>query len=152
MPLRIPLIISWCVILNSLPGNSRVAMTAALEWVCMTASAPAFQKKKPVFPRHSVGMWVCVCVKALDLEWYFLYGGYIYIYIVFCCRSLYRHIITLVCGGSKQCGPLISKCLRSTSPTLRNVIYPTGIQAPSHDKPPFLPTWPCSSVPAFTFS
>lgn len=32
-PLRTPLIISWCVMQNSLPGNSKVAMTAAFECV-----------------------------------------------------------------------------------------------------------------------
>lgn len=40
-PFRIPLIISWCVMRNSLPGNIRVAMTAAFECVWITARAPA---------------------------------------------------------------------------------------------------------------
>ena len=45
-PLLIPLIISWCVILNSLPGYSRVAITAALECVWITAPAPGSDNMK----------------------------------------------------------------------------------------------------------
>ena len=43
-PLRIPLIISWCVIRNSEPGYKSVAMTAFWEWVWITAPLSGRQK------------------------------------------------------------------------------------------------------------
>ena len=43
-PCLIPLIISWCVILNSFPENIKVAITAAFE--CVWITAPASTQKK----------------------------------------------------------------------------------------------------------
>ena len=41
-----PLIISWWVILNSVPGQSSVTSTAAFEWVWITAPASVHEKRK----------------------------------------------------------------------------------------------------------
>ena len=46
-----PLIISWCVMRNSVPGYSSVAMTACLEWVWITAPASV----------NIVHMYTCGC-------------------------------------------------------------------------------------------